>query len=242
MTIYTESTGGLKMNKLNVLDKGYVRLVDYLGDDTTIVNSARVSFDKAVDEMSERDERLINFLARENHESPFRHATLQFEVYAPLMIARQWWKYVIGSSHQMDAWNESSRRYITENEEFYVPYIDEWRSYPDNVKQGSGEPVDEDKGMDLTANLTSYIELGEKFYNEALEHGVAPEQARLFLPAYGMYVRWYWTASLQSVAHLIKQRTAEDAQYEFRLYAEAIKELAIDKYPLSLEALLRDEW
>lgn len=230
------------MNKLNVLDKGYVRLVDYLGDDTTIVNSARVSFDKAVDEMTERDERLIDFLARENHESPFRHATLQFEVYAPLMIARQWWKYVIGSSHQMDAWNESSRRYITENEEFYIPKANEWRSYPDNVKQGSGKPINEEWGDAYTKHLQEYIATGEDLYSDALKDGIAPEQARLFLPAYGMYVRWYWTASLQSVAHLIKQRTAKDAQYEFRLYAEAIKELAIDKYPLSLEALLRDEW
>src|SRR5690625_2646182 len=213
MTIYTESTGGLKMNKLNVLDKGYVRLVDYLGDDTTIVNSARVSFDKAVEEISERDERLIDFLARENHESPFRHATLQFEVYAPLMIARQWWKYVIGSSHQMDAWNESSRRYITENEEFYIPKANEWRSYPDNVKQGSGEPINVGDGQNWRTLLDNYINKGETLYNNAIKSGIAPEQARLFLPAYGMYVRWYWTASLQSVAHLIKQRTADDAQY-----------------------------
>ena len=157
-----------------VLDKGYVRLVDYLGDDTTIVNSARVSFNKAVDEMTERDERLINFLARENHESPFRHATLQFEVYAPLMIARQWWKYVIGSSHQMDAWNESSRRYITENEEFYIPQADEWRSYPDNVKQGSGKPINEELGDAYTKRLQEYIATGEDLYNDALKDGIAP--------------------------------------------------------------------
>ena len=223
-----------------VLDKGYVRLVDYLGDDTTIVNSARVSFNKAVDEMTERDERLIDFLARENHESPFRHATLQFEIYAPLMIARQWWKYVIGSSHQMDAWNESSRRYITENEEFYIPKADEWRSYPENIKQGSGEPINDEIGFKLTRELNEYISHGEHLYKQALELGVAPEQARLFLPAYGMYVRWYWTASLQSVAHLIRQRTADDAQYEFRLYAEVVKELAIDKFPKSLSALLEE--
>ena len=223
-----------------VLDKGYVRLVDYLGDDTTIVNSARVSFNKAVDEMTERDERLIDFLARENHESPFRHATLQFEIYAPLMIARQWWKYVIGSSHQMDAWNESSRRYITENEEFYIPKADEWRSYPENIKQGSGEPINDEIGFKLTCELNEYISHGEHLYKQALELGVAPEQARLFLPAYGMYVRWYWTASLQSVAHLIRQRTADDAQYEFRLYAEVVKELAIDKFPKSLSALLEE--
>src|SRR5690625_4780429 len=139
--------------KIDVLDKGYIRLVDVMGDDRTVVNAARVSFDKKTEELTERDERLIRFLAREGHDSPFRHASLQFEVYAPLMIARQWWKYVVGSDHIMDAWNESSRRYITENEEFYVPQADEWRSYPDDVKQGSGEPVAEALGDSYTRAL-----------------------------------------------------------------------------------------
>jgi len=226
--------------KINVLNNGYVRLRDVMGDDRTVANAARVSFDKRTEELDEKDERLIAFLAREGHDSPFRHASLQFEVYAPLMIARQWWKYVVGSDHVMDAWNESSRRYITENEEFYVPEPNEWRSYPNNVKQGSGEPVDEEAGERLTFKLLNHIEMSEMYYRQALEDGIAPEQARLFLPAYGMFVRWYWTASLQSVAHLIRQRTAPDAQYEFRLYAEAVKELAIDKFPVSLGELLKE--
>ena len=228
----------IKEKKISVLDKGYVRLRDTMGDDRTIANAARVSFDKRTEKLNERDERLIRFLAREGHESPFRHASLQFEVYAPLMIARQWWKYVVGSDHTMDAWNESSRRYITENEEFYVPQADEWRSYPDNVKQGSGEPISGALGDLYTGALMLQIEKGERLYNEALKDGIAPEQARLFLPAYGMYVRWYWTASLQSVAHLIRQRTASDAQYEFRQYAEAVKDLAFEHFPISLDALL----
>ena len=226
------------MTKINVLDKGYIRLIDVLGDDRTVANAARVSFDKRTEKLDEKDERLIRFLAREGHDSPFRHASLQFEVYAPLMIARQWFKYIVGSDHTMDAWNESSRRYITESEEFYIPSANEWRSYPDNVKQGSGEPLDEDYGFVWTEDLFDYIDKGVELYEAALHDGIAPEQARLFLPAYGMYVRWYWTASLQSVAHLIKQRTADDAQYEFRLYAEAVKELASEKFPVSLNALV----
>src|SRR5699024_12219585 len=107
----------------------------------TVVSAARCSYDKRSEDLTEGDECLIRFLARESHTSPFRHASLQFEVYAPLMIARQWFKYIVGSDHVMDAWNESSRRYITENEEFYVPQADEWRSYPDDVKQGSGDPI-----------------------------------------------------------------------------------------------------
>src|SRR5690625_603216 len=234
------------MTKINVLNRGYIRLRDVMGDDRTIANAARVSFDRRTEELDERDERLIAFLARECHDSPFRHTSLQFEVYAPLMIARQWWKYAIGSDHVMDAWNESSRRYVTENNEFYVPQADEWRSYPDNVKQGSGEPLSEViplgevVGDELSRELTAYVKHGEYLYQQALKDGIAPEQARLFLPAYGMYVRWYWTASLQSVAHMIKQRTAEDAQYEFRLYAEAVRELAIEKFPVSLGELLKE--
>lgn len=228
-------------NKINVLDdKGYVRLRDVMGDDTTVANSARVSFDRRTEELTGKDVRLIDFLAREGHDSPFRHASLQFEVYAPLMIARQWWKYCVGSDHVMDAWNESSRRYITENEEFYIPDATEWRSYPDNVKQGSGEPISEYDGAWLTKELIAHVEKGEHLYGVAMNYDVAPEQARLFLPAYGMYVRWYWTASLQSVAHLIKQRTADDAQYEFRQYAEAVRDLASEHFPVSLDALIKD--
>lgn len=226
-------------NKIEVLNgTGYVILHDVMGDDRTIANAARVSFDKKTEELTERDERLIRFLAREGHDSPFRHATLQFEVYAPLMIVRQWWKYVVGSDHTMDAHNESSRRYVTEEPAFYVPQADEWRSYPENTKQGSGEPIDASDGLDFTEALERLIEEGEGMYRKAMDAGIAPEQARLFLPAYGLMVRWYWSGSLQSVAHLIRQRTAPDAQHEFREYAEAVKALASEKFPVSIEALV----
>jgi len=224
-----------------VLDKGYVRLVDVMGSDLTVVNSARVSYNKAKEELDEKDIRLIKFLAREGHTSPFRHATLQFEVYAPLMVARQWWKYVVGSDHVMDAWNESSRRYITEEPTFYIPKANEWRSAPVNSKQGSGEPVGEEIGEHYTLNLIRLIEASEKLYEEALKDGICAEQARLFLPAYGMYVRWYWTASLQSVAHFLNQRLAHDAQKEIQEYAKAVYELAIEKFPVSLPELLKNE-
>lgn len=236
-------TGSDYVEKINVLDKGYVILHDFMGEDLRVVNSARVSHDKESEELSERDVRLINYLgdADPEHSEPFYHPILHFEVYAPLMVARQWWKYITGSEHRdtFTAWSESSRRYITENEEFYVPEADEWRSYPDNVKQGSGEPVHNDLGRDLTEALETYIELGEKAYNTALESGVAPEQARLFLPAYGMYVRWRWTGSLKSVAHFLNQRLDKDAQFEIREYAEAVKSLVESIFPNSLNALLK---
>ncbi|WP_064199143.1 FAD-dependent thymidylate synthase [Brevibacillus brevis] len=225
--------------KINVLDKGYVRLVNVMGSDLTVVNSARVSYAKESSELTEKDKSLIRFLAREGHTSPFRHATLQFEVYAPLMIARQWWKYVVGSDHTMDAWNEASRRYITLELENYIPKTNEWRSKPANSKQGSGVPLSVSLGSELTERLMKQIQQGVEDYEFALEQGVAAEQARLLIPsAYGMYTAWYWTGSLQSVAHLINQRVASDSQYEFQQFAKAIYELTKEHFPVSIEELM----
>lgn len=224
------------MNKIDVLDKGYVILHDHMGDDLTVVNAARVSYDKKKEVFDEKDERLLNFLARERHSSPFRHCTLQFEMYAPLMVARQIWKYVVGSDHVMDAHNESSRRYITEEPKFYVPNKSEWRSAPENSKQGSGEPIDDLEGSYLTGELIEYIRWGERMYNEAMKLGACAEQARLFLPAYGLYVRWYWTCSLQSALHFLDQRLAHDAQKEIQLYAKAIEQCVIEQFPHAHQA------
>lgn len=224
---------------ITILDKGYVRLVDHMGSDLTVVNSARVSFAKASHQLDEKDEKLIAYLAEHEHTSPFRHASLQFEVYAPLMVARQWWKHVVGSDHIMDAWNESSRRYITEEAQFYIPSQSEWRSKPENQKQGSGENLIEPIGNAYTEALMKYVDEGIQLYEKAMSEGICAEQARLFLPAYGMYVRWYWTASLQSVAHFIRLREDAHAQKEIRDYAAAIKTLTEVHYPVSVKALLK---
>lgn len=232
------------MSMLKVLDKGYVRLVNHMGSDLSVVNAARVSYAKESKELSDKDVKLIKFLAREGHTSPFRHVMLQFEVYAPLMVARQWWKYVIGSAQleatgdSLDAWNESSRRYITEEPTFYVPEPGEWRSKPENSKQGSGEPLERELGRKHTDELMRYIEAGIEKYEAALADGVCAEQARLFLPAYGLYVRWYWTSSLQAVCHFLNQRLEHDAQQEIQLYAKAILELSRPLFPYSLDELL----
>ncbi|WP_191556597.1 FAD-dependent thymidylate synthase [Metabacillus idriensis] len=223
----------------NVLDKGYVRLVDAMGSDLSVVNSARVSYNKAVDELGDKDKGLISFLAREGHTSPFRHATLQFEVYAPLMVARQWWKYVVGSDHVMDAWNESSRRYITEEPEFYIVMPDEWRKAPENSKQGSGDIAPWMIGEAATKELLRIQNEGLAAYEDAIQAGICAEQARLFLPAYGLYVRWYWTSSLQGVAHFLNQRLEHDAQKEIQDYAKAVHELSLEKFPVSLKELLK---
>ncbi|GIP36979.1 hypothetical protein J31TS4_02590 [Paenibacillus sp. J31TS4] len=231
------------MNRKQVLDHGYVRLVDHMGSDLTVVNAARVSYAKESKELSEGDRRLIRFLAREGHTSPFRHAVAQLEVYAPLLVARQWWKYVVGSAHMegtgdsLDAWNESSRRYITEEPVFYTPQAGEWRSKPESSKQGSGTAIAWELGETYTRSLMDYVEQGMGLYERALADGICAEQARLFLPAYGLYVRWYWTASLQSIAHFLNQRLEHDAQKEIQLYAKAVLDLIEPLFPVSLERL-----
>lgn len=225
-------------NLVEVLDKGYVRLVDVMGSDLSVVNAARASFAKESTEMSVADGRLLHFLARENHMSPFRHAFATFEFKAPLMVARQHWKYVVGADHTMDSWNESSRRYITMDPEFYIPSKDDWRLAPDNRKQGSGGPIDPWTGAILTQQLLDYIEQGEAHYAMAINSGVAPEQARLFLPAYGMYVVYRWSCSLQSIALFLSQRLAEDSQKEIQLYAHAVRDLIIDRFPVSIPLLI----
>jgi thymidylate synthase (FAD) len=226
-------------NKISVLDKGYVRLVDTLGTDLSVVNAARVSYDKEVEEFSQRDSKLLEFLIRENHTSPFRHAALTFEVYAPLFVARQWWKYAVGSTHidDQNGWNESSRRYITEDEEFYVPSASSWRSKPENSKQGSGEPIHFSLGYHYTNKLNELIDQSVELYHEAMNDNVAPEIARLFLPAYGMYVRWRWTVSLQGVMTFLDQRLEHDAQKEIQDYALAVKDLAHGAFPETFKAI-----
>lgn len=218
---------------VKVLNEGYVRLVDTLGSDLSVVNAARVSYDKESNGFSERDKGLIKFLIREGHTSPFRHAALTFEVYAPLFVARQWWKYAVSSTHVDDqnGWNESSRRYITEHEEFYVPLPTEWRSKPENSKQGSGEPVSHEVGQIHFERLLNTIEAGTRMYHDAMNDGVAPELARLFLPAYGMYVRWRWTVSLQGVMTFLDQRLEHDAQWEIQKYAQAVRDLSYQAFP-----------
>lgn len=231
------------MKTINVLDKGYIRLVDKLGTDLSVANAARVSYDKESHEMSEKDSKLIKFLWDEGHTSPFRHAALTFEVYAPLLVARQWWKYAVASSHidDQNGWNESSRRYITENEEFYIPKGDQWRSKPENSKQGSGKELSSDVGGWFTNKLFDVAENGKKLYEKAINSGIAPEQARLFLPAYGMYVRWRWTTSLHGVINFLEQRLPSDAQFEIKEYAKAVKELSSDEFPKTFDIIFGEE-
>lgn len=235
-----------------VLDRGYVRLDKWMGNDLDPVNAAKASFAKRSDTFGEREARLLAFLQKEEHTSVFRHSALTFEVYAPLFVARQWWKYAVSSTHLEDqnGWNESSRRYITENNEYYLPDKDKWRSAPENKKQGSGGMLPAHRegvhtmevnlgyGHDLNRELYNYQAKGQALYDEAIRCGVAPEQARLFLPAYGLYVRWWWTCSLGTLLHFLQQRLEHDAQWEIQKYAQAVHTLGWYAFPACMDMLV----
>ena len=256
-------------SRIDVLGNGYVRLVDWMGDDLSVANAARASYMKESNTLRPADERLIAFLSEHEHFSPFRHAMVQLEIKAPLMVARQWFKYRVGAAHTPDTaellgieipesllwqgqgddggsgWgdltqgrNESSRRYVTLPPEFHVPAADDWRGAPVHRKQGSGGTVPLSVGIAATRRLFVLLDRCEHEYEWALEHGICAEQARLFLPAYGLMTVWRWTASIQAVAHFLKQRLSEDAQAEIQQYAVAVRDLTLPLFPHSLRRLL----
>lgn len=249
------------MKKIDVLDKGHIILQDHMGNDLSIVNAARASFNKKSAEFDENDKRLLKFLYKNGHMSPFRHATLTFEIKAPLMVRSQWGKYTVGCDHSAPEYhlvldgtgngdearfgdpiyarNESSRRYVSNDIVFYIPNSYEWRSAPENKKQGSGEPISKQVGEKYTNWLIEDTKRGLERFNEALEDGIAPEQARLFLHGYSLYANWYWTASLQSVLFFLNQRLNYDAQKEIQEYAKAVYELMQDIYPETMALIYK---
>ena len=204
-----------------------VELIDKMGTDLTIVNAARVSFGKRKTEMSEGDERLIKYLAKHGHWSPFGHASLQFRIKAPIFVARQLVKHQIGLT-----WNEISRRYVEYEPEFYE--VDKWRGRPINKKQGSSEEEIEwiDRGTRTDALQSQVETIALKNYNRMLEAGVAPEQARMILPQ-SMMTEWYWSGTLYAFARVCNLRCAEDAQYETRIVANLINDECERLFPKS---------
>jgi thymidylate synthase (FAD) len=179
-----------------------VELIDYMGSDLTVVNAARVSFNKQSKELSMGDEGLIKFLAEHNHWTPFGHCTLQFRIKAPIFVARQLVKHQIGLT-----WNEVSRRYVQSEPELYSP--ESWRANPENKKQGSSETETVDWLLVNEKSVTDAVEsLSSKaiaLYNELIDAGVCAEQARMVLPQ-SLMTEWYWTGSLYAFAYFAKQQ------------------------------------
>ena len=263
-------------DKIDVLDKGYVRLITWMpwnmaevalnnddgmgavsllideANDLAIINAAKGSHRRESSEYGPGEARLMGFLGRHGPTSPFRHGVAQFEIKAPMMVARQWFKYRVGSVHSepSEAWdgqgddgsddplyarNEASRRYVTEEPEFYCPKV--WREAPQSKKQGSGP--DSNRTMPYIL-LKEYQSTGLVRYLDMIDQGMAPEMARLFLPAYGLYIYWRWTASVQAVAHFLTQRLEDDAQREIQEYAKAVYKLASQPqvYPQAFQELV----
>ena len=212
-------------------------LMDHMGSDVTVVNAARVSFGKKSDNTytTDKDEKLIWYLAEHKHTSPFGHCFASFHVKAPIFVARQLVK------HKFLRWNEISRRYVDEEPEFYEP--DVWRGRSADKKQGSSGVVE----LPLYAHIHcgwkgyegqgNYYRISLHVYNDLLKHGVAPEQARMVLPQSTM-TEWYWSGSLDAFADMCRLRMAEDTQYESRLVANQISDIMLKHFPVSWAALL----
>ena len=231
--------------------------IDHMGSDLSVVNAARVSFGKKSDwEFSalregllERDAKLINYLAKHKHISPFGHAFASFHVKAPIFVARQLVK------HKFLRWNEISRRYVDDKPEFYVP--DVWRGRSEDKKQGSSDEVvdmlywivadpelsieghtEYDNVSDTPSRWSSYVNARAlDLYNAMLNSDVAPEQARMVLPQSTM-TEWYWSGSLDAFADMCRLRCKEDTQYESRLVADQISAKMSELFPVSWDALI----
>ena len=233
-----------------------VDLIDYMGSDLTVANAARVSFDKQSDwnivshqkecwddsrivvtspvkELKEADKKLINFLARENHWTPFGHCFLQFRIKAPIFVARQLGKHQVGLT-----WNEISRRYVDNEPEFYFP--EKWRKKNPDKKQGSYD----DEFVELTfaeeCQPKAVVNMCRELYSAMIGMQVCAEQARMILPQ-NMYTEWYWSGSLYAFARICSLRLKKDTQKETRDIADMIYKLAEKNFPVSWKALMCKE-
>jgi thymidylate synthase (FAD) len=207
-----------------------------MGSDLSVVNAARVSFSKKSEmiwvedvptmykeTLSDKDKKLIGYLAKHDHWSPFAHASLQFRIKAPIFVARQLVKHQVGL-----VWNEVSRRYVDDEPEFYTPT--EWRLKAEDKKQGSTDET-------IEYNIQGAIEFVTQTYNNLLNANIAPEMARMILPQ-NLYTEWYWSGTLMAFARVCNLRCKPDTQLETQQIAQQINLLAKEKFPVSWEALI----
>ena len=212
----------------------HVKLMDRMGSDLTVVNAARVSFAKESEwdtipeggqiegALNYSDEKLIKYLAKHKHWSPFGHCSLQFHIKAPIFVARQLVKHQVGL-----VWNEVSRRYVDNEPEFYKPT--QWRLRAEDKKQGSSDET-------VEYDISPLHENCKEVYQYMLKDGIAPEMARMVLPQ-SMMTEWYWSGTLYAFARVCNLRCKPDAQVETQMVANEIDKLAEDLFPYSWEAL-----
>jgi thymidylate synthase (FAD) len=224
--------------KIEILDKGHIEYVDHMGSDLTVVNAARVSFAKTSEweiaedgavNLSQRDQRLIRYLAEHGHWTPFAHPQITLRIKAPIFVRTQLFKHKVGFTE-----NEISRRYVTHEPEVYNP---RWRNAPTNgAKQGSSDFITDETAEKRLDFLYGIVTENLEVYNKLLELGVAPEQARAVLPQ-GTYTEWWWTGSLSAYARVFKQRIDTHAQWEVQQYADGIGKILEPLFPHSWAVL-----
>ncbi len=230
--------------KKQVLNKGFVEVIDSLGSDLTVVNSARVSFGKRKETYDKSDRALVRYLAKHKHFSPFRHMVVQFHLKAPEFVMRQWYKHVVGiettSSYPTKdhAWNEISGRY-TPVSDYYIPEI--WRKQSEDNKQASEGELDKLQQKRMSHLYERYLFEVERVYDTMVDAGMAKEQARVVLPL-SQYTEVYWTASFQAIMNFIELRDETTAQWEIQQYAKCLKEMMYDIYPETIKIWSEVYW
>lgn len=206
------------MDHISVFENGFVRLDAYMADDISVVNSARVSFGKRTETLSEADNGLIRFLMRSRHGTPFEHNSFRFHVKAPIFVAREWFRHRIGS------FNEYSGRYAIMPTEHYVPDQANMRTQVGKPGSYTFEPLPEDIATDVELLMRSCNDSAFKLYESLVGRGVAKEVARMILPL-SSYTEFYWTVNARSLMNFLSLRNDAAAQYEIRVYADAVESL-----------------
>ena len=230
--------------KKQVLDKGFVEVIDTLGSDLTVVNSARVSFGKRKEVYDKSDRALVKFLAKHKHFSPFRHMMVQFHLKAPEFVMRQWYKHVVGAETTSSyptkdhAWNEISGRY-TPVKDYYIPEV--WRKQSEDNKQASEGQLNDLQQKRMTHLYERYLLEVERVYETMVKSGMAKEQARVVQPL-SQYTEAYWTASFQAIMNFIDLRDEKTAQWEIQQYAKSLKEMMYDIYPETVKIWSEVYW
>jgi len=224
----------MKNKKIEVLDKGFVQLVDHMGDDKSAVKAARVSYGKELS-TDERDKKLINYLLKHGHYSPFEHISFTFHVKAPIFVVRQWFRHRVGMSP-----NEISRRYTSKQaDEFYIP--NHIRIQDTKNKQGSFKSNDDNITKESIKKIEKAYEETYRVYKNLLEQGVAREMARMVLPV-GQYTEFYLTANARALMHFFNLRADSHAQWEIQEYARAMANIFKEFCPWSYESFLNNDY
>ncbi|WP_294425332.1 FAD-dependent thymidylate synthase [uncultured Treponema sp.] len=214
--------------EFQVLDKGFVRMVDYYGSDSRIVQAARVSYGEGTKTVSQ-DGALIDYLLRHQHTSPFEQVVFTFHLKMPIFVARQWVR------HRMARMNEVSGRYSIMKDEFYVPENSCISKQSTNNKQGRGEVFEEQQAKEFQAEFIEGQQKAYEVYKGMVEKGIAREIARINLPL-ALYTEFYWQMDLHNLFHFLKLRLDSHAQYEIRLYAEKILEIIKTVCPMAVSS------